>query len=103
MTASGGVSNLRHGMRFSLDMLAGRGRRNSINGPNQDSLPSGEQVNLGISHRFDSPKAGALEVCLDVIHLFDEVYRIHSGTCVSVGAPQLGPRCTIFAGLRREF
>jgi outer membrane receptor protein involved in Fe transport len=75
MTASGGASYLWCGTRFSVDMLAGSGLRNSITGPNQDSLPSWEQVNLGVSHRFDLPRAGALELRLDIINAFDEIYR----------------------------
>jgi hypothetical protein len=47
------------------------------------------------------PRSGALE--LDIINVFDEIYRIRDGTGVSVGAPQFGARRTVFAGLRREF
>jgi outer membrane receptor protein involved in Fe transport len=103
MTASGGMSYLWRRTRFSLDMLAGSGLRNSITGPNQNSLPSWEQVNLGVSRRFDLPKYGALELRLDLVNLFDEVYRIRDGTGVSVGAPQFGPRRAVLVGMRKDF
>jgi outer membrane receptor protein involved in Fe transport len=103
MTASGGVSYLWGATRYSVDMLAGSGLRNSITGPNQNSLASWEQVNLGVSHRFDLPRAGVLEVRLDLINVFDEIYRIRDGTGVSVGAPQFGPRRGVFAGVKKEF
>jgi outer membrane receptor protein involved in Fe transport len=104
MTASGGASYLWRETRFSIDMLAGSGLRASDPGaPNGRSLPSWEQVNLGVAHRFELPIAGALELRLDVFNIFDEIYRIRDGTGVSVGAPQFGPRRTVFAGVRKEF
>ena len=104
MTASGGVSYLWRGTRLSLDLLAGSGLRAASAGvPNGKALPSWEQLNLGISRRFELPKAGAVQVRLDVINLLDEVYKIRDGTGVSVGAPQFGPRRAVFAGLRKLF
>ncbi len=104
MTASGGVSYLWHGTRLSADMLAGSGlRANSAGVPNGRSLPSWQQVNLGVSRRFVLPVTGAIEARLDLINVFDEVYKIRDGTGVSVGAPQFGPRRSLYAGLRKEF
>jgi outer membrane receptor protein involved in Fe transport len=104
MTASGGAAYLWRHTRFSIDMLAGSGFRGDDPGaPNGRALASWEQVNLGVSHRFELPRAGALELRLDIINLFDEIYRIRDGTGVSVGAPQFGVRRTVFAGLRKEF
>ncbi len=104
MTASGGVSYLWRGTRLSVDMLAGSGfRADSAGVPNGKSLPSWEQVNFGVSRRFDLPKAGVLELRFDVINVLDEVYKIRDGTGVSVGAPQFGPRRAFFAGARKEF
>jgi outer membrane receptor protein involved in Fe transport len=104
MTASGGVSYLWHAARVSVDLLAGSGfRADSAGVPNGKSLPSWEQVNFGISRRFDLPRAGALELRFDVINVLDEIYKIRDGTGVSVGAPQFGPRRAFFAGARKEF
>jgi hypothetical protein len=65
--------------------------------------PSWEQVNFSVSHRFDLPRTGAIELRLDIIDVFDEIYRIRDGTGVSVGAPQFGVWRTVFAGARKEF
>jgi len=104
MTASAGMSYLWMGTRFSIDVLAGSGlRRDNGSAPNGGALPSYEQVNLGISRKFEISRAGLIEVRLDLINIFDEVYKIRDGTGVGVGAPQFGPRRTVFAGLKREF
>src|SRR4051794_31959680 len=64
MTASAGLSYLWQGTRFSIDLLAGSGTRTTRPGgpPNGGSLPSYEQVNLGISHSFELPHVGAIKV-----------------------------------------
>jgi outer membrane receptor protein involved in Fe transport len=104
MTASAGVSYLWQGTRFSADILAATGLRSGANGlPNGSSLPSYEQVNLGVSHMFEIPRAGRLEARFDVINLLDEVYLIRDGSGVGVGAPQFGPRRAFLGGLRKEF
>ncbi|MGH7124382.1 MAG: TonB-dependent receptor, partial [Stellaceae bacterium] len=104
LTASAGISYLWRGTRISVDVLAGSGlRRDNGSAPNGGALPSYEQVNLGVSRKFDVPGAGKIEVRLDLIKVFDEVYKIRDGTGVGVGAPQFGPRRTVFAGVKREF
>jgi len=104
LTASAGMSYLWEDTRFSVDILAGSGLRQD-NGfaPNGGSLPSYEQVNFGISHRFEHAPGGPVEVRLDLINVLDEVYEIRNGTGVGVGAPQFGPRRTVFAGIKKEF
>jgi outer membrane receptor for Fe3+-dicitrate len=111
-TASGGVSYLWLGTRFSADFLYGSGLRaslplpageltpyggNSI--PNGISLPYYTQVNFGLTHVFHPTSTGPLTARLDVINVFDEEYQIRNGTGVGVGAPQFGPRRGFFAGL----
>ena len=82
---------------------AGRGRR-APGGPiNGGALPSYEQVNLGISHRFELPHVGAIKVRFDVINLFDEVYLLRSSTSIGAFAPAFGPRRTFYAGVGKEF
>jgi outer membrane receptor for ferrienterochelin and colicins len=71
--------------------------------PNGEELPGYVQVNLSLSHRFDTVPTGPYEVRLDVINLFDEVYQIRNGTGVGVFAPQFGPRRGIFVGLTKAF
>ena len=53
-------------------MIAGSGLRSGF--ANISSLPTYEQVNLGVSHRFEEAPGGAIEIRLDVINLLDQVY-----------------------------
>ena len=43
-----------------------------------------------------------MELRLDVININDEKYQIRNGPGVGVGAPQFGPRRTIFAGVTQR-
>lgn len=70
--------------------------------PNGEHLPGYAQVNLSISHRFTPKSVGPMEVRLDLINAFDEVYEIRNGTGVGVGAPQFGPRRGFFLGLSKS-
>ncbi|HXP76713.1 MAG TPA: TonB-dependent receptor [Stellaceae bacterium] len=105
MTASAGISYLWQDTRFSVDIVAGTGLRTTrSNGPiNGGTVPSYEQVNLGVSHRFASAPGGPITVRVDLINVFDEVYLLRSQTGIGVFAPQFGPRRTFFAGVSKEF
>jgi outer membrane receptor for ferrienterochelin and colicins len=103
VAASGGISYLWLGTRYSADFLFGTGLRQSITFPNDDHLPSYAQVNFGLSHGFDIGTRNPLTARIDVINLFDKVYAIRSGSGVGVFAPQYGPRRGIFGGLEWQF
>jgi outer membrane receptor protein involved in Fe transport len=109
VAASGGVSYLWMGTRFSTDMLFGTGLRDALVLPNGTSIPNGDhtpsyaQVNLGLSHDFRLPSTGPLNVRFDVINLFDKVYQIRSGTGIGVFAPQYGTRRGLFGGVSWTF
>ncbi|HLJ64689.1 MAG TPA: TonB-dependent receptor [Stellaceae bacterium] len=105
LTASASISYLWAGTRFSLEMIAGSGLRNTPLGasPNDGSLPTYTQINFGVSHRFEEAPGGPLAIRLDLINGLDTIYKIRDGTGVGVGAPQFGPRRTLFAGIRKEF
>ncbi len=108
MTASAGVSYLWMATRFSVDVLAGTGVRttaaNAAPGVfNEGTVPSYEQVNFGVSHRFEDAPGGAIEIRADLINAFDEKYLIRSQSGIGVAAPQYGPRRTIFFGVRKFF
>ena len=103
VAASGGVSYLWLGTRFSGDFLFGTGLRQSINFPNDDHVPSYAQVNLGLSHDFQLAGSGPLTARIDAINVFDKVYQIRSGSGVGVFAPQYGPRRGLFGGLSWRF
>ena len=105
-TASGGVAYTWYGTRFAVDMLAGSGLRaqepNNIV-YNGSTVPSYEQVNLTITHRFEQAPGGPITLRLSVVNLLDEVYLLRSQTGVGVFANQYGPRRSVFASLTKEF
>jgi outer membrane receptor for ferrienterochelin and colicins len=103
-TASGGVSYLWRGTRFSADFLLGSGLRadGDTGIPNGAHLPYYTQVNTGLTHLFEVPGAGTLTARFDIINIFDREYEIRDGTGVGVGAPQFGPRRGFFAGLSKS-
>jgi outer membrane receptor protein involved in Fe transport len=105
MTASAGLSYLWLDTRYSADIVAGTGLRTTrSDGPiNGGTVPSYEQVNLGVSHVFAEAPGGPLTVRLDVINLLDEVYLLRSQTGIGVFAPAFGPRRSVFAGVSKQF
>jgi outer membrane receptor protein involved in Fe transport len=106
MTASGGVAYTWWGTRFAADMLAGSGLR-TVNPDdttfNGGTVPSYEQVNLSVTHRFEQAPGGPITLRLSVVNLFDEVYLLRSQTGVGVFANQYGPRRSVFASITKEF
>ena len=116
-SASAGASYLWRGTRAGFDLIYGSGLRGDLpttpstfpDGSVLTSIPNGEhtpgyvQVNLSLSHHFDTLPTGPYDVRLDVINLFDEVYQIRDGTGVGVFAPQFGPRRGFFVGLTKQF
>ena len=105
MTASAGMSYLWLGTRYSVDILAGTGLRTTrSDGPiNGGTVPSYEQVNLGVSHRFENAPGGPITLRADIINLLDETYLLRSQTGVGVFANAFGPRRTFYAGITKEF
>jgi len=109
VSASGGISYMWLGTRFSTDAIFGTGLREDLVEPDGFTIPNGDhtpsyvQTNLGISHAFKVDQRGPLTVRFDVINLFDKVYEIRSGSGIGVFAPQYGPRRGLFAGLEKEF
>jgi outer membrane receptor for ferrienterochelin and colicin len=105
-TASGGVAYTWYGTRFALDMLAGSGLRTVNPGDttfNGGTVPSYEQVNLTISHRFEQAPGGPITLRLSVVNLLDEIYLLRSQTGIGVFANQYGPRRSVFASITKEF
>jgi len=109
VAASGGVSYLWEGTRFSGDFIFGTGLRQDLvlpdgsTVPNGDHLPSYTQVNVGLSHDFHLSGSKVLSARFDVINLFDKVYQIRSGSGVGVFASQYGPRRGFYGGLAWQF
>ena len=80
-TASAGVAYLWHGTRFTADMVAGSGLRSQPANDlefNGETVPSYQQVNLGISHVFPVSFGGPVTVRLAIINLLDKIYLLRS-------------------------
>jgi outer membrane receptor protein involved in Fe transport len=105
-TASAGVAYLWRGTRFAVDIVAGSGVRTESPGTtefNGATVPSYEQVNLTVTHRFDHAPGGPIDLRLAVVNLLDENYLLRSQTGVGVFANQYGPRRSFFLGVTKEF
>jgi outer membrane receptor protein involved in Fe transport len=104
VTASAGAAYTWHGTRFSGDIIYGSGlRKDSSDVPNGATVPAYTQLNLGVSHRFKEMQGGPVDLSLNLVNAFDNVYQIRSGSGVGVFAPQYGPRRAIYAGIRKFF
>ena len=90
---------------FSVDLSAASGLRTTLPGgpPNGAALPGYQQVNFSIVQPIDTGLYKGLELRFDILNLFDQIYRIRSGTGLGVFAPQFGPRRTILAGVTQRF
>ncbi len=60
-------------------------------------------MNLSLVQPVTTGIYKGLELRLDIINLFDQIYQIRNGTGVGVGAPQYGPRRTVLAGVTQRF
>ena len=67
-----------------------------------ETMPSCQQVNLGVSHVFKAP-VGPITVRAALINLLDTVDLLRSATGVGEFANQYGPRRSLFIGLYNEF
>jgi outer membrane receptor protein involved in Fe transport len=105
MTASAGISYLWDSTLYSVDILAGTGLRTTNPGDNinEGTVPSYEQVNLGISHNFESLLGGPTKVRFDVINLLDEEYLLRSMSGIGAFSSQYAPRRSFYAGVSRTF
>ncbi len=104
-TESAGVAYLWHGTRFSADLVAGSGLRTQPDNDlqyNGETVPSYQQVNLGISHVFAAP-GGPVTVRLAIVNLLDKIYLLRSMTGVGEFSNQYGPRRTVYLGLNKAF
>jgi TonB-dependent receptor-like protein len=104
-TESAGVAYLLDGTRFSADLVAGSGLRTQPANDlqfNGETVPSYQQVNLGISHVFAAP-GGPVTVRLAIINLLDQIYLLRSMTGVGEFSNQFGPRRSAYVSLKKDF
>ena len=101
-SGSAGVSYTLLGTKVGGDLIYGSGLRKDGDTPNGGELAPYTQVNLTASRSFPAP-GGPLDLRVDVVNVFDNVYEIRDGTGVGVGAPQFGPRRGVFFGVTKSF
>jgi len=103
VTASAGVS-----YRFATqttvgaDALFGSGLRSGF--ANSRHLPGYTQVNASLAQAWDfGGGLGKVEGRLSLLNVFDRVYELRDGTGIGVGAPQFGPRRSVYASVTKFF
>lgn len=104
VTLSGGAHYHFGDSQLSADFLYGSGLRLTPDGgaPNSGTLPHYATVNTTLTHTWKTT-VGKIEGRLALINLFDKSYLLRDGSGVGVGAPQFGPRRTLYAGLSTSF
>jgi outer membrane receptor protein involved in Fe transport len=103
VTASAGVAyRFATQTTLSADALFGSGLRSGF--ANSEHLPSYTQVNAAVAQSMDfGGGVGKVEGRLSMLNLFDSVYELRDGTGIGVGAPQYGPRRTVYASVTKYF
>jgi hypothetical protein len=103
ITASAGLSYRWGPTRFSVDLVAGSGLRRTVRHPNDATNPPYQQLDFGVSHRFELPAVGKMQARFDVINVLGQDYVLRDGTGVGIFAKQFGPPRGFFGGLKKEF
>ena len=102
-SGSAGVTYLIAGVRLGADLLYGSGLRKDGAAPNGGELAPYTQVNVTASKTIADLPGRPLELRVDLVNAFDDIYEIRDGTGVGVGAPQFGARRGLFFGVRKSF
>jgi len=103
VTASAGVSyRLATRTTLGADALFGSGLRAGF--ANSQHLPAYTQVNASVQQSFDfGGLLGRMDGRLSLLNVFDRTYELRDGTGIGVGAPQFGPRRTVYASVTKFF
>ncbi len=102
VTASAGLSyRFGEGTLAGADVLYGSGLRRGF--ANTDRLPSFYQVNASLARGFRIDGVGRFDLRLSVLNAFDRSYEMRDGSGIGVGAPQYGPRRTVYLGMSVPF
>jgi outer membrane receptor protein involved in Fe transport len=85
-----------------VDALYGSGLRNGF--ANTEHLPSYTQVNLDAARTFDFGAGfGKLDARLSMLNVLDRSYELRDGSGIGVGAPQYGPRRSVYVAFSKAF
>jgi outer membrane receptor protein involved in Fe transport len=102
LAASAGVSyRFADSTVLGADLLYGSGLRKGF--ANTEHLPGFVQVDVAASRSFALPAFGKFDVRVSAINLFDRSYELRDGSGIGVGAPQFGPRRTLYLSLSKPF
>jgi outer membrane receptor for Fe3+-dicitrate len=96
-TASAGISYSFMNTTVYSDMLYGNGLRSGF--ANTDEVPAYWVFNVGLSHTFNLPQYGKIQVRFDITNLFNNAYQLRTGSGIGVFAPQYGSRRGFFGGV----
>ncbi|HEY4065668.1 MAG TPA: TonB-dependent receptor [Burkholderiaceae bacterium] len=86
---------------LGADVIYGSGLRNGF--ANTSHLAAWTQFNAAVSRSFDTPEFGKFDVRVSALNLFDRGYELRDGSGIGVGAPQYGPRRTLYVSLNKPF
>ena len=104
LASSGGVSyTFADTTKLGANYLFGSGLRTDSDIPNGASLPYYFQLNLSVAHDFNFASTGKFHTQLALINALDRTYELRDGGGVGVGAPQFGPRRSVFLTLQKDF
>jgi outer membrane receptor protein involved in Fe transport len=98
---SAGVTYGRGLTTYSADIIFGSGLRRGF--VNTEHLPGYGQLNISVAHRFELGQLGKFDTRLALLNVADHVYQLRDGSGIGVGAPQFGPRRTVYLSVSRPF
>ena len=103
LSASAGVSyRWTDSTTIGVDALYGSGLRRGF--VNTEHLPSYTQFNLDAARGFDFGQGfGKVDARVSMLNVFDRSFELRDGSGIGVGAPQHGPRRTIYVGVSKPF
>lgn len=101
LTMSAGLSYVLHGTTLGADANYGSGLRKDF--ANTGKLTPYTQVDLFATREVTLPEVGKLGLRLAVINVLDRQYLLRDGSGIGVGAPQYGPRASVFFGISKTF
>ena len=103
LSVSSGVAyRFADGTTAGIDALYGSGLRSGF--ANSEHLPGYTQINLSAAHTFDLGSGfGKLGTRVAVLNAFDRSFELRDGSGIGVGAPQFGPRRTLYVGFSKRF
>ncbi len=101
VAGSAGMSYTWKMTQLSADLLYGSGLRRGF--ANLEKLPPYTQINFAVNRSFNSPGIGKLTAKLALLNVFDKSYELRDGSGIGVGAPQFGPRRSIYVSLSKAF